>query len=209
MNWLDIAVLMVCGMAVLYGFRAGLFRMLVPLAVVLVGLALSSRLSGPIGNLFSSFTNSETTQTIMAFFVIFVTLFIASAILSIWLRVVLQFVPFFGLANGLGGALAGVAVGFVLLAGILTAAQRHPVGNVNQTIEESPLGSFFPNNFGVVMRGVRLLPVDWDAKVEGLKGALPTDLPTSLPDGMPEFIPDLLPNFNPNNRPEIPPASNQ
>ena len=201
MNWVDLVILVVGGITALYGFRVGLLRMLIPLVVVVAGLALSSRLSGSVGNLFSSFTSNENTQTIMAFFAIFLVLFIASGIMIYWLRMVLGFIPFFGMANGLTGAMAGIAIGFVLLSGILTAAQKYPVGNVDQTIQESALGSFFANRFGVVMRGVRLLPEDWDAKVANLKGALPDDLPTALPEGMPDFIPDLLPNLDPKNRP--------
>lgn len=195
MNWIDLTVLIVCGITALYGFRVGLFRMLVPLVVVMAGLALSSRISGSVGNLFSSFTSSENTQTIMAFFVIFVALFLASTVVSFWLRMVLRFIPFFGLANGSAGALVGLAIGFVLLSGIITGAQRFPVGNVDQSIEESRLGLFLADNFGVVMRGVRLIPVDWDAKVDDLKGALPENIPTSLPDGLPESIPDLFPDI--------------
>ena len=205
MNWLDLVVLVVLGIAALYGFRVGLFRMLVPMVVVGAGLALSSRISEPVGNLFASFTGNENTQTIMAFFAIFVVLFIVSAALSMWLRTVLRFIPFFGMANGFAGAVMGLAIGFVLLSGMITGAQRFPVGNVEQTIEESALGSVLADNFGVVMRGVRLIPGDWDAKVEDLKGALPENLPTSLPEGLPKSIPDLFPAIGPLNHP----ASNQ
>ena len=101
----------------------------------------------------------------------------------------------------LAGAPVGLVVGFLLISGIITGVQTYPVGNVDQTIEESTLGSFLANNFGVVMRGVRLIPVDWDAKVEDLKDALPENLPTSLPEGLPKSVPDLLPDISPLKRP--------
>lgn len=205
MNWVDLIILVVCGMAVLYGFRVGLFKMLVPLVVVVAGLTLSSRISESVGNQFSSFTSNENTQTIMAYFAIFVVLFIASGIVSYWLGNVLRFIPFFGLANGLTGAAVGLVIGLVLLSGIVTGAQRFSVGNAGQTIEESPLGTFLTDNFGVVMRGVSLIPVDWDAKVEDLKEALPENIPTSLPEGLPKSIPDLFPDISPLNHP----SSNQ
>ncbi|PKB80251.1 MAG: hypothetical protein BZY88_09170 [SAR202 cluster bacterium Io17-Chloro-G9] len=201
MNWIDLFVLIVCAVTVLYGFRVGLLRMVIPLVVVVAGLALSSRISGSVGNLFSSVSSDENTQTIMGFFAIFLVLFLASAIVSYLLRMVLGFIPFFGVANGLAGALVGLAIGFVLLSGIMTGVQMFPVGNISQTIEESRLGSVLADNFGVVMRGVRLIPVDWDAKVEDLKGALPENLPTSLPEGLPKSVPDLLPNISPLNQP--------
>lgn len=208
MNWIDWAVLIVCVLTVLYGFRMGLFRMLVPLVVVVAGLALSSRISGPVGNLFSSFTSNENTQTIMAFFVIFLALFLAGAVISFWLRMVFRFIPFFGLANGLTGAVVGLAVAFVLLSGIITAAQRFPVGNIDQTINESPSALFFADRFGVVMRGLRLIPVDWDAKAQDVKDALPESIPTSLPNnlsdslpaGLPGSISDLFPKNDPDTQ---------
>jgi hypothetical protein len=193
MNWIDWAVLIVCVLTALYGYRMGLFRMLVPLVVVVAGLALASRISGPVGNLFSSFTSNENTQTIMAFFVIFVALFLAGAVISFWLRMVFRFIPFFGLANGLTGAVAGLALAFVMLSGIITAAQRFPVGNIDQTINESPSALFFADRFGVVMRGLRLIPVDWDAKAQDVKDALPESIPTSLPNNVSDSLPAGLP----------------
>lgn len=193
MNWLDFVVLIVWGVTALYGWRVGLFRMLVPLVVVVAGLALSSRISGSVGNLFSSFTANENIQTIAAFLVIFIAVFIAGAIVSFWLRMVLRFVPFFGIANGAAGAVVGLAVGFVLLSGMLTASQKFPVGNMETTIQESRFGSFLADNFSVVIRAARVIPVDWDAKVEDIKDVLPEGIPTALPDNLPRSIPELLP----------------
>ena len=73
------------------------------------------------------------------------------------------------------------------------------MGDFDQTIEESSLGSGMAENFGVMIRTFRLIPVDWDAKVEQLKETLPENIPASLPEGIPNVIPDLLPNFNPPN----------
>ena len=205
MNWLDLVILIVCGMTALYGFRVGLLRMLVPLVLIGAGLALSSRISEPVGNIFSSFTSSENTQTIMAFFAIFLVVVVGSVIVSYLLRMVLGFIPFFGMADGMAGAVVGLAIGLVLLSGIITGAQNFPVGNVDQTIEESPVGSYLADNFGVVMRGVKLIPVDWDAKVDDLKDRLPENIPTSLPEGLPRSVDDLFPAIGPLNHP----ASNQ
>ncbi|PKB63634.1 MAG: hypothetical protein BZY80_06435 [SAR202 cluster bacterium Io17-Chloro-G2] len=201
MNWLDFVILAVCGITALYGFRVGLLRMLVPLVVVVAGLALSSRISESVGNLFASVTTSENIQTIMAFCAIFLVLLMASVIVSYWLRMVLRFIPFFGMANGLAGAAVGVAIGSVLFSGIITGVQKFPVGNIDQTIEESRMGPFLADNFGVVMRAVRLIPVDWEAKVDDLKEALPENIPTSMPEGLPGSVPDLFPNISPLNHP--------
>ena len=200
MNWLDLVIVIVCGLSAFYGFRVGLLQMLVPLVLVVAGLALSSRISESLGNIFSSFSSSESTQTIMAFFAMFLVIAIGSFILSQLLRAALGFIPSFGMANGLAGIVAGLAIGFVVLSGIFTGVRHLPMGNAGQTIEKSTLGSFLSDNFGVVMKGAGLLPVDWDAKVEGLKGSLPENIPTSMPDlppGLPQSIPELFPGIRP------------
>ncbi|MFQ6026391.1 MAG: CvpA family protein, partial [Dehalococcoidia bacterium] len=59
MNWVDILVLVILGIAAYKGFKSGLIRMGVFLVVMAVGLALSSRLAKPIGDLLPSFTDNE------------------------------------------------------------------------------------------------------------------------------------------------------
>lgn len=197
MNWIDLAVLVVWALTALWGFRTGLLRMFVPLVVVIVGLAVSSRVSDSVGNIFSSFTANENIQTIGAFVLIFLGLFIIGSIVGQFLRTALQFVPLFGLANGLAGAAVGVVVGFLLLSGVLTGVQRFPVANLQETIDESPLGTFLADNFDVVLRTVRIIPVDWNENFEKLKEALPENLPDRLPQGLPQSLPDLVPVLAP------------
>ena len=189
MNWIDLVILVVCALTALWGFRTGLVRMFVPLVVVIVGLAVSSRVSDSVGNIFSSFTDNENLQTIGAFVLIFLGLFIIGSIVAHFLRAALQFIPLFGLANGLVGAAVGVLVGFLLLSGVLTGVQKYPVGNLQETIDESPLGTFLADNFDVVIRATRVIPVDWDQTFGDLKEALPENLPSSLPKGIPKFLP--------------------
>ena len=51
MNWVDILVLVVWGLMALWGFKSGFIGMIVPLVVIILGLALSSRIAEPVGNL--------------------------------------------------------------------------------------------------------------------------------------------------------------
>ena len=197
MNWIDLAVLVVWALTALWGFRTGLLRMFVPLVVVIVGLALSSRVSDSVGNIFSSFTADENLQTIGAFAVIFLGLFIIGSIVGQFLKTALQFLPLFGMANGLAGAAVGVVVGFLLLSGVLTGIQRFPVGDLQETIDQSSLGTFLADNFDVVLRTVRIIPADWNERYEQIKDALPENLPDKLPQGLPKSLPNLLPDLAP------------
>lgn len=169
MNWLDIVIIAVWVITALWGFRVGLLQMLLSLVLLIGGLALSSRIAEPVGDLFSPITDSEQVQTIAAFITIFILLFIISAVAGFVLRSMLRFLPFFGLADRLAGLAIGVLIGFVLLSGVLTAIQRYPVTGIEDDIERSPLATMLADNFDVVMRGAKLIPGDWDNKFRQLR----------------------------------------
>ena len=168
MNWIDITILAVWGITALWGFSSGLLKIVVPLISLVVGLALSSRIGDSVGNIFSGFTDNENAQTVAGFVLVFGVLFIAGGIISFMAQKVLGIIPLFGLANSLTGMAAGVLVGFLLLSGILTGIQRFPFRDLDKTIDESALGTFLADNFDVVIRGVKIIPGDWDNKLEKL-----------------------------------------
>lgn len=165
MNWIDAVILVVWGITALWGFSAGLVQLVVPLGIVIAGLALSSRIADDVGNIFSRLTDSEDIQTIGGFVLIFLGLFIVGLVAGFLVRKVLGIIPLFGLANRLGGMAAGILVGFLLLSGVLTAVQRHPFQNMDERVDGSALGSFLADNFDVVIRGAKLIPGDWDDRL--------------------------------------------
>ena len=73
----------------------------------------------------------------------------------------------FGAESSLGMAV-GLLVGFLLVSGVLTAIQRFPVRDLDVTIDESKLGTFMADQFDVVIRGVKLIPGDWDDELDKL-----------------------------------------
>ncbi len=168
MNWIDIAILVVWGITALWGFSAGLLQIVVPLISLVVGLALSSRIGDSVGNIFSGVTDNENAQTVAGFILIFGVLFVLGGIISFMARRVLGIIPLFGLANSLAGMAAGVLVGFLLLSGVLTGIQRFPFQDLDKTIDESALGTFLADNFDVVIRGVKIIPGDWNNQLEKL-----------------------------------------
>ena len=164
MNWIDIAVLICWGVLAFWGFRTGIIKMIVPLVVVVVGLALSSRIAEPIGNILSFISENENVQSIAAFIVIFIGLLILGTILSKVIKIAVSIIPLGGLANSASGAMIGLIIGFILLSGILTGLQKFPVGSIQETIDDSTLGSFLADNFDVVTRGLKIIPSDWNQK---------------------------------------------
>lgn len=168
MNWIDIAILVVWGMTALWGFSSGLLRILVPLVALVIGMALSSRIGDSVGEIFSSFTDNENAQTVAGFVLIFGLLFILGGIISVVARRVLGIIPLFGMVNSLAGMAAGLLVGFLLVSGVLTAIQKSPVRDLDVTIDESTLGTFMADQFDVVIRGIKLIPGDWDDELDKL-----------------------------------------
>ena len=176
MNWIDIVVLVVWGVTALWGFSAGLLQIVVPLIALVAGLALSSRVGDSVGNIFSGLTGNENAQTVAGFILIFGVLLVLGGIISFMARKVLGIIPLFGLANNLAGMAAGLLVGSLLLSGVLTGIQRFPLRDVDQTIlrdldqtiDESALGAFLADNFDVVIREVKIIPGDWDNKLQKL-----------------------------------------
>jgi uncharacterized membrane protein required for colicin V production len=141
---------------------------LVPFVSLIVGLALSSRIGDSVGELFTVVTDNENAQTVAGFLLVFGVLFIAGGILSFMARRSLGIIPLFGFANSLAGMAVGLLIGFVLLSGVLTNVQRFPVRDYDETIDESALGAFLADNFDVVIRGVKLIPGDWDDELDQL-----------------------------------------
>ena len=178
MNWIDLLVLAVWGVTAFWGFKTGIIRMVVPLVVVLVGLALSSRIAEPVGNLFSIFSDNENVQTVAAFIAIFLALFIIGGVLSNVMKTAISIIPLAGLANNLIGALIGILIGFVLLSGVLTGLQKFPVGGFSETIDDSALGTFLADNFDSVTRGFKLIPSDWNQKAQDITDGIRAPIDT-------------------------------
>jgi uncharacterized membrane protein required for colicin V production len=168
MNWVDIVILVVWAGTASWGASMGLLQMGVHLVVVAVGLAISSRIAPTVGDLFSVVTDNENAQAAAGFIAVFLVLFIAGGIASFWIRMIFGIIPFFGSFNKLGGLIVGVAVGFILLSGILTGIQKFPIRDSQQTIDDSKLGAFLADNFDVVIRGIKLIPGDWDDELDKL-----------------------------------------
>ena len=168
MNWVDIVIIVVWGVTALWGYSKGLLGVLLPLISLVVGLALASRIGDSVGQMFSSVTDNENAQTVAGFILIIVVILIAGGIISFAISRVLGVIPLFGLANSLSGMAAGILIGFLLLSGVLTNIQRFPVRDYDESINESKLGVFLADNFDVVIRGLKLIPGDWDDEIDKL-----------------------------------------
>ena len=165
MNWLDIAILLVWSLMAAWGGSVGIIAILFHLVTLAVSLALASRVGPMLGDFFTPLSGREEVQTVAGFIVVFAVLFIISTVISFMLRRVLGFVPFFGLGDRLGGMAIGVLAGFVLLSGLLVGVQQLESAEVDENIDNSAFGSFLVNQFDVVIRGIKLIPGDWEDEI--------------------------------------------
>ena len=169
MNWLDVVILVVWAITAFWGFRTGLLQMVVLLVMTGVGLALSSRFAAPVANLLSPFIPNEDLRTFAAFGVVFVVLLVIAAAASHILGAMTRPLIFLAPLNRLGGIAVGLLVGFVVLSGVLTGLQKFPIGGVTESIDSSALGTFLVDHFDIVIRGIKLVPTDWELQGPGPK----------------------------------------
>ncbi|MDA1128036.1 MAG: CvpA family protein [Chloroflexi bacterium] len=169
MNWIDLVILVVWGITAYWGYADGFLKVVVPFIFMAVGLALASRIGDTVGNVFSVFTDNENAQAIGGVILIFAVAFVLGGMVSGISRKVLGVIPFFGLADKLGGMVVGLMVGFLLLSGILTGIQKFPFRDLDKTVDDSALGAFLADQFDTVIRGVGLIPGDWDEEFNKLK----------------------------------------
>ena len=167
MVWLDIAIVVVWAAAGLWGFFNGVLGLVLPFIGMAFGLALGSRYGETLGSIFSVITDNEDAQRLTGFLIIVVVCSVAGGILAFMTRSFLSVIPVANMANRLLGLAVGVILGFVLLSGIFTGLQRYPVNDVDVKIEDSKLAVFLADNFDTIIRGVRLIPSDWDDELKG------------------------------------------
>ena len=165
MNWLDIAILLGWALMAAWGGSVGLMTILFHLVTLAVSLAVASRMGPLLGGLFAPLSEREEVQTVAGFVVVFAVLFIVSGVISFMMRRVLGIVPFFGMANRFGGMAIGVLAGFVVLSGLLVGVQKLQAEDVDETIDNSAFGSFLVDHFDVVIRGIKLIPGDWENNI--------------------------------------------
>ncbi len=159
MNWLDAAILVVGGVLAVVGMRMGALHIAAIAVGSLAGLALASRLQGKVAPLFENFTDSENGPEIAALVVIFLVVMIGVFLAANLLKGVFNKVSL-GWVDKVAGIGFGVILAFAIGSTILSSVQDYPILGLEDTIDESALGTFLADNFDVVLRGLRVVPKD-------------------------------------------------
>ena len=157
MNWLDLVLLVLIGVAAMIGFRAGLLMAASTLVGTLVGITIASRYGDDAGSVFSSLTDNENVQEIAGFLLVLLLVLAAAAVMGTVLKKVLH-TFMLGWVDQLGGLALWAIIAMAAASALLANLQDFPVLSLDSTIADSTVGSFLADNFDVVLRGVRILP---------------------------------------------------
>ncbi|MGB2813855.1 MAG: CvpA family protein [Dehalococcoidales bacterium] len=147
MSWLDIAVIVIIGIATLIGLKIGVIKAVLTLAGVIVGVLLAGRFYVALADRLT-FIPQETLAKVVAFAIILiVVVLIASIIAGVlkWLASIILL----GWVNRLGGALLGLITGSILC-GALLAMWTKFLG-ISDPIAESALATFLLDRFPMVL----------------------------------------------------------
>jgi len=156
MNWLDIALVILLLIPAFIGLKAGIIKILLTVAGVIVGVVLAGRLSGPLGERLT-FISSPGTAKVVAFVFILVAVVVLAAVAAFLLRKVVSAI-LLGWVDKLVGAVLGLLLGAIFWGAILTMWVNFL--GPGDTITGSALAGFLLDGFPIVLG---LLPAEFDS----------------------------------------------
>ncbi len=156
MSWLDIALIVVIGIAAFMGLRIGIIKAVLTLAGVILGVILAGRFYVALAERLT-FIPQETLARLVAFAVILIGVVLVFSIIAGVLKWLASLV-LLGWVNRLGGAFLGLTMG-AIFCGALLAIWTKFLG-ISDPIAESALATFLLDRFPMVLA---LLPEEFDS----------------------------------------------
>ena len=141
----------------------GFTNTLLPLGSIVLGIALAGIFYGSVADLLSTWIDSRSQATIMAFVIIVVLVMVGSIELFVILTSFAGSrppkIPLMGWVDTLGGIVLGFAIGAILAGAFLSFITKYPSGGMEASIGDSALAGFLLNQFPLVLH---LLPDEFD-----------------------------------------------
>jgi len=156
MSCLDIAIIVIIGIAALTGLKIGIIKTVLTLIGVIVGVILAGRFYVALADKLT-FIPQETLARVVAFAIILVIVILIASIIAGVLKWLASIV-LLGWVNRLGGALLGLITGGIF-AGALLAMWTKFLG-ISDPIAESALANFLLDSFPMVLT---LLPDEFNS----------------------------------------------
>ena len=155
MNWLDIVIAIILVINLFVGLKAGLIKMLVSLAGLILGIFLAGHYYQVLADRLT-FISSDKAAGIVAYVVILIVVMIVATIIA-WLLSKVVSAIMLGWLNHLGGAILGTIIAGIFVGAILAIWAKY--GGGGDTISNSFLGGFLVDKFPLVLA---LLPGEFD-----------------------------------------------
>jgi len=156
MSWLDIAILVIIGIAAFIGLKIGIIKAMLTLAGVIIGVILAGRFYVALADKLT-FIPQETLARVAAFAIILIIVMLITGIIAGVLKRLASMV-LLGWVNRLGGALFGLIMG-AIFCGALLAIWTKFLG-ISDPIAKSALATFLLDGFPMVLA---LLPGEFNS----------------------------------------------
>jgi membrane protein required for colicin V production len=155
MNWLDIVILVVVGIATFLGLKIGIIKAALSLAGVIAGVILAGRFYEPLAEKMT-FIQQANVAEIVAFAIILIGVMLIAGILAAFLKKVVS-VVMLGWVNHLGGGIFGFVLGAILSAALLAIWGKF--FDVADIISHSGIAAVLLDYFPAVLT---MLPEEFD-----------------------------------------------
>ncbi len=156
MNWLDIALLVILGIAALWGLRKGLIGVVIPLVGLVVGIFLAGIFYNSIAE--GIFNSEAAIAKVAGFLIVLVAVMVVASLVSKVLTGMLSMVML-GWANRLAGGALGLVLSGVLLGVVLALIASFPIGGLDSAVRDSALAALLVERSPLVLS---LLPEEFD-----------------------------------------------
>ena len=147
MNWLDIVIAIILVINLFVGLRAGLIKMVISFAGLILGIFLAGRYYQALGDKLT-FISSDKVAGIVAYVIILIVVMIVAAIIA-WLLSKLVSAIMLGWLNHLGGAIFGLITAGIFVGAILAIWAKY--GGGGNIIGNSLIGRFLLDKFPMVL----------------------------------------------------------
>ncbi len=126
MNWLDIVLMVVLGVATFVGFKMGLIGAAITAVGVLIGWLIAGQFADDLGGMFSSTIKNDTLVTTIAYSLIMTAAVVIAGIVAKIVKPLLKVftVGLSSLVDKLGGLALGLVVGGVVVGALIIASAR-------------------------------------------------------------------------------------
>lgn len=155
MNWLDIVILVVIGIAIFLGLKIGIIKAALSLVGSIVGVILAGRYYLPLSARLTFIPQANVAE-VVAFAIILIGVMLVASLLA-WLLQWTASVVLLGWVNRLGGAVFGLVLGAILCGALLAAAVKFL--DITDIVSQSSLAVILLDRFPAVLA---LLPDEFN-----------------------------------------------